>query len=237
MSPWGLYNRTSFFPTATHNAPQGYAGVELPLTDLSSTLSAPSPPFSSMPSTTQTATSATDSLANDVGSLTLRGSHTPLKDSGALAQHPQAKSVDLTPVIGRSYPELNLVEVLKAENSDELLRDLAITISERGVAFFRNQQLSIDELKEVSTLGLRLCIAEIDSLPHLFSFRCSRTQVIDRLGKLSGKPASAGLHIHPTERSSELPDDVSTINSARFANYHKHRATQSRFASRGWHSE
>ncbi|ORY90778.1 hypothetical protein BCR35DRAFT_342173, partial [Leucosporidium creatinivorum] len=77
------------------------------------------------------------------------------------------------------------------------------------LAFFRNQQLDITELKEV----------------------------INRLGKLSGKPDASLLHIHPTERSSELPDDISTITSARFANYHKHRATQSRFASRGWHSD
>jgi len=190
-------------------------------------------------STIHTSSSATDSdsLTNDIGFLTLRGSYTPLKVSGALSQHPQARSIDLTPVIGREYPELNLVEVLKAENSDELLRDLAITISERGVAFFCNQHLSINELKEVSSPAQGAERAETDPVFALPSLLLSPTQVIDRLGKLSGKPSSANLHIHPTERSSELPDDISTITSARFVNYHKHRATQSRFASRGWHSE
>lgn len=197
------------------------------------------PTPTSMASTTQTSPSTTtESLANDIGSLTLRGSHTPLKVSGALAQHPQAKSIDLTPVIGREYPDLNLVEVLKAENSDELLRDLAITISERGVAFFRNQQLSIDELKEVSSPGESALESPLTRFPSPFlRLAVLFTQVIGRLGQLSGKPTHSKLHIHPTERSSELPDDISTITSARFANYHKHRATQSRFASRGWHSE
>lgn len=48
----------------------------------------------------------------------------PLKLSGALDTH---ESFDVTPVIGREFPKANLVEWLNAENSDELLRDLAIT--------------------------------------------------------------------------------------------------------------
>jgi hypothetical protein len=34
---------------------------------------------------------------------------------------------DVTPVIGREFPTVNLKEWLRAPNSDELLRDLAIT--------------------------------------------------------------------------------------------------------------
>lgn len=48
----------------------------------------------------------------------------PIKASGALDQF---KSIELTPVIGREYPTVNLVELLNAPNSDDLLRDLAIT--------------------------------------------------------------------------------------------------------------
>lgn len=48
----------------------------------------------------------------------------PLKLSGALDDY---ESFDVTPVIGREFPKANLVEWLDAENSDELLRDLAIT--------------------------------------------------------------------------------------------------------------
>jgi hypothetical protein len=48
----------------------------------------------------------------------------PLKLSGALDQF---KHFDSTPVIGREFVDVDLAEWLKAPNSDELLRDLAIT--------------------------------------------------------------------------------------------------------------
>lgn len=48
----------------------------------------------------------------------------PLKLSGALGSY---ESFDVTPVIGREFPAARLVEWLNAPNSDELLRDLAIT--------------------------------------------------------------------------------------------------------------
>ena len=48
----------------------------------------------------------------------------PLKTSGALDKY---EHFDVTPVIGREYPTLSLKECLEAPNSDELIRDLAIT--------------------------------------------------------------------------------------------------------------
>jgi hypothetical protein len=53
-----------------------------------------------------------------------QGHGTPLKLSGALDN---VKSFDLTPVIGREFQGVDLAAWLKAPNSDELLRDLAIT--------------------------------------------------------------------------------------------------------------
>jgi hypothetical protein len=50
----------------------------------------------------------------------------PLKLSGALDQF---NSFDVTPVIGREFSGVDLVKWLRAPNSDELLRDLAITSS------------------------------------------------------------------------------------------------------------
>lgn len=48
----------------------------------------------------------------------------PLKSSGALAKF---EWEDVTPVIGREFPKVNLVnDILHAANSDELVRDLAI---------------------------------------------------------------------------------------------------------------
>lgn len=48
----------------------------------------------------------------------------PLQLKGALDKY---ESFDVTPVIGRQFKDVNLKEWLRAENSDELLRDLAIT--------------------------------------------------------------------------------------------------------------
>jgi hypothetical protein len=45
----------------------------------------------------------------------------PLKDSGSLDEY---KSFDVTPVIGKEFPELQLTDIL---NDDQKLRDLAIT--------------------------------------------------------------------------------------------------------------
>jgi hypothetical protein len=50
----------------------------------------------------------------------------PLKKSGALDAAFEFE--DITPTIGREYPKTQIVEdVLNASNSDELLRDIAIT--------------------------------------------------------------------------------------------------------------
>jgi hypothetical protein len=48
----------------------------------------------------------------------------PLKLEGLLDAF---ESFDVTPVIGREFKDVNLAEWLRAPNSDELIRDLAIT--------------------------------------------------------------------------------------------------------------
>lgn len=48
----------------------------------------------------------------------------PLKLSGALDKY---EHFDVTPIIGREFVDVDLAEFLSAPNSDELLRDLAIT--------------------------------------------------------------------------------------------------------------
>ncbi|CAK7200432.1 hypothetical protein SEUCBS139899_003127 [Sporothrix eucalyptigena] len=119
----------------------------------------------------------------------------PLKLSGALDQF---KSFDVTPVIGREFgPEVDLAAWLRAPNSDELLRDLAITVSERGVVFFRKQDNITDELQK---------------------------ELVQRLGELSGKPETSKLHIHPinnagrgerggNDEKRDHDDEISVISS------------------------
>ncbi|WFD21356.1 hypothetical protein MEQU1_000004 [Malassezia equina] len=97
---------------------------------------------------------------------------------------------ELTPAIGRLYPELQLKDILEHDKADELIRDLAITISRRGVLFFKNQDLSPEQQKFLT----------------------------NRLGQVTGKPSTSGLHIHPvynSERDSNdsVIDDKGTKNT------------------------
>ena len=48
----------------------------------------------------------------------------PLKSNGSLDNYIYT---DLTPCIGREFPTANLVEIMQAPNSDELLTELALT--------------------------------------------------------------------------------------------------------------
>ncbi|KAB5515093.1 hypothetical protein GE09DRAFT_1160932 [Coniochaeta sp. 2T2.1] len=72
----------------------------------------------------------TSQLKNEEHPNLETGHKEPLKLSGALDY---LEAFDVTPVIGREYVNANLVELLEAPNSDELIRDLAIT-TERTTA-------------------------------------------------------------------------------------------------------
>lgn len=101
-------------------------------------------------------------------------------------------SRDETPAIGTLFtsPSNQLADILVHTNSDILLCDLAKLVSHRGVVFFKNQKLSVTQLKEL----------------------CSR------LGELSGKPSSSTLHKHPiSESTPELSADISVISSEGYA--------------------
>ncbi|ODQ54688.1 taurine catabolism dioxygenase [Saitoella complicata NRRL Y-17804] len=141
-------------------------------------------------------------------------------------------SFDITPIIGREFPDVDLRAVLNAPNREDLIHDLAVTISDRGVVFFRNQSLTTDEQKQLGLL----------------------------LGELTGKPATSGLHIHPVinsgrdiginEDSGEVTrkdDEISVISSdlnrklysdygSQFADRLNNRVRDN-FASTGWHSD
>jgi hypothetical protein len=95
----------------------------------------------------------------------------PLKNSGSIDY---LEYFDVTPIIGREYPTAKLKEILHAPNAKEQIRDLAITICERGVVFFRAPQddLTVPEQKEITEL----------------------------LGSLTTRPKDHGLHVHPLYR-------------------------------------
>ncbi|KAF7593208.1 hypothetical protein BBP40_011838 [Aspergillus hancockii] len=136
----------------------------------------------------------------------------PLKLSKVLDSF---ESFDVTPIIGREFPTANLKEWLHAPNSDELLRDLAITISQRGVVFFRKQ----DDLDD----GLQ-------------------KELIQRLGTLAGKPSTSGLHVHPIHNSGRehnvKDNEISVISSQGAGKLYKERFTNKKqSARREWHSD
>lgn len=127
-------------------------------------------------------------------------------------------SFDVTPVIGREFKNVDVTEWLKAPNSDDLIQDLAITISQRGVVFFRAQDNLTDDLQK---------------------------QLIRRLGELSGKPNTSGLHIHPVANSgregSTNDDEISVISSVSAKKIYKGSALDPRTKSQSgrgqWHSD
>ncbi|KAG6906906.1 hypothetical protein DXG01_011461 [Tephrocybe rancida] len=121
------------------------------------------------------------------------------------------ESFDNTPIIGTTFPNksVQLSQLLSASNSDELIKDLSTLISHRGVVFFSEQDLSIEQQKELGT----------------------------RLGELSGKPESSKLHTHPiSEATPELSADISVITSKGGISKPEASFNHTR-SSRGWHSD
>lgn len=103
----------------------------------------------------------------------------PLVPSGILASSSYI-SEQLTPAIGILFNKsLQLADVLAMESTeqrDQIFKDLAISISTNGVAFFSQQDGLTPE--GLAAVGLAL-------------------------GTLSGKPEASGLHIHPTQELGE----------------------------------
>jgi hypothetical protein len=77
-----------------------------------------------MATTTIQAFRVSDSAAETPKSSPAQTHKEPLQLQGVLDQY---DSFDVTPIIGREFPAANLKDWLEASNSDELLRELAIT--------------------------------------------------------------------------------------------------------------
>lgn len=155
--------------------------------------------------TTTGKTAARTPASRVVGSLATRASYEPLSRNGSLDAHAHAP---VTPTIGEEFPSLQLSELLASADADALLADLAVLVSERGVAFFRGQDLGLEAQKTLAR----------------------------RLGELSGKPGDSGLHVHPTTSPTQAPgDEVSVISSETFDPYAD--ADRSLLSAGGWHSD
>ena len=132
----------------------------------------------------------------------------PLTYTGSLDNYSQ---FDVTPVIGREFNGLQIRDLLKWD--DVHIRDLAVTISQRGVVFLKDQDVTPNEMKDFML----------------------------RLTDLAGCPSTSGLHVHPlTEAGSELGDQISVISSEKQkkgGGLTHQLSDVSRFASAGWHSD
>ncbi|OBT86765.1 hypothetical protein VE02_04217 [Pseudogymnoascus sp. 03VT05] len=137
----------------------------------------------------------------------------PLINSGSLDKFNHA---DLTPVIGREFTGVQVVDFLVADQ--QLVDDLAITskagfVHLRTFVVFRAQDITPQQMKELAL----------------------------RITEAGGAPESSGLHIHPlTEAGSELGDQISVISSEKQkkgGGLTHQLSDVSRSASAGWHSD
>ncbi|KAK5170624.1 uncharacterized protein LTR77_005213 [Saxophila tyrrhenica] len=146
----------------------------------------------------------------------------PMKPNGSLDDY---KYNDLTPCIGREFPTANLVDMMNAPNSNELIAELALTSMEnlrlRGVVWFRKQDNLTNDLQK---------------------------KLILKIGELSGRPKTSGLHVHPVLNSEgevgeqRDPDqEISTISSKLFSKvYGRHpdsALSQKKQNADQWHSD
>lgn len=152
----------------------------------------------------------------------------PLSYTGSLDSYSQS---DLTPVIGTEFEGLQVVDLLSAKNSDALIRDLAVTVSQRGVIFLRNQDVTPQQMREL-----------MERITALAGSVCLSAPVyLEPADLKSQQPDSSGLHVHPlTEEGSELGDQISVISSEKQkkgGGLTHQLSDTSRYASVGWHSD
>lgn len=165
---------------------------------------------------------ATATTYGDSANLSLAPS-SPLQ--GSLSAFP---SRDETPSIGTRFPtsvQLSSFLSESREGSDALIKDLATLVSHRGVVFFENQDITLQQQKDLAL----------------------------RMGKLSGNPATSSLHRHPiSENTGELGGDTSVISSMgsvsnllipdsslmrSVSGIARGGVKEHQRASRGWHSD
>lgn len=101
---------------------------------------------------------------------------------------------------------------------EKKLLDLAITVSHHVVVFFRDQDITVEEQKVLA----------------------------EKLGSLTGKPKTSGLHIHPTapaagflkkDESGDTDPEVSIISSKLSKELYLNRFLQGTRSNEGWHSD
>lgn len=130
----------------------------------------------------------------------------PVKNSGSLDKYDH---FEVTPNIGEEFNSVQLSSLLESDDYETLIRDLAVLVSERGVVFFRNQDINDQQQKKLAKL----------------------------LGELTGKPQESGLHVHPCEAPpSENGQEVLVLQPNQGVLNQKFLQTTTR-AAKNWHTD
>ncbi|KAG5362019.1 Alpha-ketoglutarate-dependent sulfonate dioxygenase [Yarrowia sp. C11] len=130
----------------------------------------------------------------------------PIKYTGSLDKYDH---FEVTPNIGEEFSSVQLSSLLESDDYETLVRDLAVLVAQRGVVFFRNQDINDEQQKKLGEL----------------------------LGHLTGKPKESGLHVHPTEApSSETGQEVLILQPDQGVLNQKFLQTTTR-AAKNWHTD
>ncbi|KAL2783451.1 hypothetical protein BJX66DRAFT_344932 [Aspergillus keveii] len=135
------------------------------------------------------------------------------KTTGALTHF---EYTEVSPALGREYYGIQLSSII---DDNSILRDLAITVSERGVLFFKDQDIGPSELKRLVT----------------------------RIGEVMGHPKEAGLHRSALSGQKDkhlgIPEQddphilIISSESQKKTLKDSLPAQTSKLASWGWHSD
>lgn len=139
----------------------------------------------------------------------------PLKYTGSLEKYTH---FEVTPSIGREFgPDLQLLDLIKSPNADDLIRDLAVLVSRRGVCFFRQQDISGEDMLALAA----------------------------KVSEMSGQPKDSGHCMHPigtgmAELSSDSKPKTLTISAEKQrkgGGINRRYEDVSRWASVAWHTD
>ncbi|CUM64889.1 uncharacterized protein PRCAT00002507001 [Priceomyces carsonii] len=117
---------------------------------------------------------------------------------------------DLTPAIGTEFLKgsINLRNIIQAANADELLLDLAVYVSQRGVLFFRDQDITPEE--------------------HLF--------LVSKLSSLT-RQQEAVFHVHPMTTRTKYGDNFVRIFSDLNDVYKGGKRERTQRGTGTWHTD
>ncbi|KAF7179671.1 hypothetical protein CNMCM7691_008720 [Aspergillus felis] len=137
----------------------------------------------------------------------------PMRVSGALNG---IQYQDVTPLLGRDYPNLQLSSIV---SDDAKVRDLAITASERGVLFFHNQCIPVSDFKILMQKLGELTGKPATSKLHKHEFASENNYHL-------GIPESMDPEVYT----------VSNVNNDKFFDSFLNPSDM-KFASRSWHAD